>query len=445
VITDAAPTGTTSRREFDASDALTAFAPPPPAGALPAATLALCAAVEGGDSKDVRRACAGVLSPLADFFGVAAPPVRVLGVRPHRVNEGVTTYQLYGDYSPDTQRVRVWLRTAVRGKVSSPRSFLSTLVHEFCHHLDGVTAWVDFSRASDERLVPPIEACAGSARGRAAGVSVDAGVDQRFRDRTGRSGRSTTLAAPIVSARLEVRPDHQEQRHPRQREQERDRRHLVLPRWTEERVERRLAGDRALLHAPRGVEVRCHDPLRWDAPLASFSRDHRKTLSVDGVVGFVAGLCIGQMWLGQPDTKIAPRRDTGIELRGPAVAQLEDGFSSLWGDPPSAPQDDPPAAGVRCGGSTPVCLAGACRASSACTSPNNNCSNACVNRRTSPFHCGDCGERCDQDEVCVAGNCRNYDALAGCTACPCACPGGDTCCASPDRLAGVCIEGSTCP
>lgn len=29
---------------------------------------------------------------------------------------------------------------------------------------DGVTAWVDFSRASDERLVPPIEACAGQVR-----------------------------------------------------------------------------------------------------------------------------------------------------------------------------------------------------------------------------------------------------------------------------------------
>ena len=77
MITDAAPRGASPRREFDSSDALTAFAPPPPAGALQTATLALCAAVEGGDSKDVRRACAGVLSPLAEFFGVAAPPVRL--------------------------------------------------------------------------------------------------------------------------------------------------------------------------------------------------------------------------------------------------------------------------------------------------------------------------------------------------------------------------------
>lgn len=93
-----------------------------------------------------------------------------------------------------------------------------------------------------------------------------------------------------------------------------------------------------------GVEVRCHNPPRWDAPFAWFSRDHRKTLSVDGVVGFVAGLCIGQMWLGHAEKKIGPWRDTGIELRGPAVAQLEEAFSSLWGDPPAAPRDEAPGA-----------------------------------------------------------------------------------------------------
>jgi hypothetical protein len=136
VITDPVPRAAAPRVEYEASDALAAFAPPPPAGPLQAATVGLCAAVEAGDAAAVRRACKEVLGPLADFFAVKAPAVQVLGVRPHQVNEGVTTYQLYGDYTPDTQRVRVWLRTAVQAKVSSPRSFLSTLLHEFCHHLD---------------------------------------------------------------------------------------------------------------------------------------------------------------------------------------------------------------------------------------------------------------------------------------------------------------------
>jgi hypothetical protein len=138
VITDPVPRGAAKREEYEASDGLGSFAPPPPAEPLQLATVALCAAIEAGDATEVRRACKEVLAPLAEHFAVKPPPVRVLGVRPHQVNEGVTTYQLYGDYSPDTQRVRVWLRTAVRGKVSSPRSFLSTLLHEFCHHLDCV-------------------------------------------------------------------------------------------------------------------------------------------------------------------------------------------------------------------------------------------------------------------------------------------------------------------
>ena len=136
VITDRAPRGAKTRAEFEASDGLAAFAPPPPPGPLQSATAALCAAVASGDATEVRRACKDVLAPLSDHFGVRPPTVRVLGARPREVNEGVTTYQLYGDYAPDTQRVRVWLRTAVLGRVSSPRSFVSTLLHEFCHHLD---------------------------------------------------------------------------------------------------------------------------------------------------------------------------------------------------------------------------------------------------------------------------------------------------------------------
>lgn len=45
-----------------------------------------------------------------------------LDVQPHRTREGVTTYKLYGDYTFETQRIRVWLRTAIREKVSTPET-----------------------------------------------------------------------------------------------------------------------------------------------------------------------------------------------------------------------------------------------------------------------------------------------------------------------------------
>ena len=79
-----------------------------------------------------------------------------------------------------------------------------------------------------------------------------------------------------------------------------------------------------------GVEVRCYNPPRLDSAFGWISRDHRKMLSVDGAVGFVSGLCIGRMWVGLPQAGIEPWRDTGIEVRGPAVADMERAFADIW-------------------------------------------------------------------------------------------------------------------
>jgi cardiolipin synthase A/B len=79
-----------------------------------------------------------------------------------------------------------------------------------------------------------------------------------------------------------------------------------------------------------GVEVRCYNPPRFDSPLGWVSRDHRKMLTVDGEVGFITGLCVGRMWVGDPAHNQAPWRDTGIEVRGPAVAEIERAFADVW-------------------------------------------------------------------------------------------------------------------
>ncbi len=79
-----------------------------------------------------------------------------------------------------------------------------------------------------------------------------------------------------------------------------------------------------------GVEVRCYNPLRLDSPLGWPLRDHRKMIAVDGEVGFIAGLCVGSMWIGVPEKNIEPWRDTGVELRGPAVADIDRAFAQVW-------------------------------------------------------------------------------------------------------------------
>jgi cardiolipin synthase len=79
-----------------------------------------------------------------------------------------------------------------------------------------------------------------------------------------------------------------------------------------------------------GVEVRAYNPAHWDSPFGWLSRDHRKTLCVDGEIGFVSGLCVGRMWAGDPERNIEPWRDTGVEVRGAAVAQLDHAFATSW-------------------------------------------------------------------------------------------------------------------
>jgi cardiolipin synthase len=79
-----------------------------------------------------------------------------------------------------------------------------------------------------------------------------------------------------------------------------------------------------------GVEVRCFNPPRLDSPFGWLSRDHRKTIVVDHRLAFVSGLCVGQRWTGDPARGIDPWRDTGLELEGPGVAEVEQAFAQTW-------------------------------------------------------------------------------------------------------------------
>ncbi len=79
-----------------------------------------------------------------------------------------------------------------------------------------------------------------------------------------------------------------------------------------------------------GVDVRCYNPPRFDRPLGWVSRDHRKMIAVDGAVAFVTGLCVGRAWVGDPERGLDSWRDTGVEVRGPAVADCEEAFAEAW-------------------------------------------------------------------------------------------------------------------
>jgi cardiolipin synthase len=82
--------------------------------------------------------------------------------------------------------------------------------------------------------------------------------------------------------------------------------------------------------AQAGVEARAYNPPRLAEPLGWLSRDHRKCLVVDGQVAFVTGLCVARSWEGRPARAVHPWRDTGVEVRGPAVADVARAFADTW-------------------------------------------------------------------------------------------------------------------
>lgn len=102
---------------------------------IPAIAGQIDLAMQKESRSDIEESCAKFLVRTSEFYEVVMPEVRVLAARPLRVREGWTS-ELFGDYSPQTKVIRIWMRTAVKRQVTSFGTFLSTLCHEFCHHLD---------------------------------------------------------------------------------------------------------------------------------------------------------------------------------------------------------------------------------------------------------------------------------------------------------------------
>ena len=74
-------------------------------------------------------------SALTARLKVPAIRVKVLAVRPHDSGG-----ELHGLYNPGEGKLpavmTIWMRTAQHKRVVAFRTFLRTILHEFCHHLD---------------------------------------------------------------------------------------------------------------------------------------------------------------------------------------------------------------------------------------------------------------------------------------------------------------------
>jgi cardiolipin synthase len=79
-----------------------------------------------------------------------------------------------------------------------------------------------------------------------------------------------------------------------------------------------------------GVDVRSFARPALSDPLNFLRRDHRKMLAVDGTYASVAGMCIGDEWVGNEAAGVPAWRDTGVELRGPVAAVIDRAFARSW-------------------------------------------------------------------------------------------------------------------
>ncbi|NCJ05531.1 cardiolipin synthase [Synechococcales cyanobacterium C] len=79
-----------------------------------------------------------------------------------------------------------------------------------------------------------------------------------------------------------------------------------------------------------GVQITAFKATRgWRNHLQLNFRNHRKILVVDGTLGFVGGLNIGDEYLGR-SSRFGPWRDTHTQLQGPAVLCLQLSFLKDW-------------------------------------------------------------------------------------------------------------------
>jgi len=121
------------QRVYRQSDAITRL--DVPAGVAMEASLArLRERLAADDRAGVQRAAQATCDELTRGFQVAQVRVRVLACRPVK-----KAHELHGLYELERGRtpiITVWMRTAAKRQVVAFKTFLRTLIHELCHHLD---------------------------------------------------------------------------------------------------------------------------------------------------------------------------------------------------------------------------------------------------------------------------------------------------------------------
>lgn len=115
---------------YRSSDAISDCRIPQPE-ALGDTLVLLAHALRAENRIQAQQVCNEITRSLAKQLAVSQVKVKVLSTRPSNEHS-----ELHGLYEPETLIISVWMRTAQRKQVVAFKTFLRTVLHEFCHHLD---------------------------------------------------------------------------------------------------------------------------------------------------------------------------------------------------------------------------------------------------------------------------------------------------------------------
>jgi hypothetical protein len=124
----------TQQRIYDRSNATPAIALQA-TPTLRQSVVLLPAILQSGDPRRVEQLAQCLSDEITGLLRVRRVRVQVSGTRPSN-----TRGELHGLYTPahngTTPTIKLWMMTAKRQQVVAFKTFLRTLLHEICHHLD---------------------------------------------------------------------------------------------------------------------------------------------------------------------------------------------------------------------------------------------------------------------------------------------------------------------
>ena len=123
------------KRIYRKSDAIERI-PVKSSGRIHPVTIRLKESLAENKRREVAKHASDICRLVCEGLGAEALIVRIRSGRPSRSTEELQG--LYERMEGETCVLTVWMKTAAKGRVVAFKSFIRTVLHELCHHLDYV-------------------------------------------------------------------------------------------------------------------------------------------------------------------------------------------------------------------------------------------------------------------------------------------------------------------